>query len=675
MTLAALTDPTGLPPFAALTPETILPALGQAIADQDAVIAALVRTRPTSFAAVWMPLERAANAIGALWSAVSHLKSVADSPTLRTVHAEGNRLLVAAGTRLRQNRDLYDVLVALAATPGFADLPLADRAAAEHAIRDFTLAGVALEPEHSARYADISLELSQLATDFGSAVLDATDAWFEQITDPALLAGVPEAGLAMFADAARTKGIEGWVGTLHHPSFRAILTFANDRNLRARVYAAFGTRASDRGPQAGQFDNGPRIARTLALRHELSHLLVFVDPVVWSLATKMAPDATTVLEFLRDLADRARPIAAAELARLRDFAASELGIDDLQPWDIDYASEHRRASCYALDEQAVRAHFPVEAVLRGWRALIERLLGIRLRRREDVAPPQTDTAYYDLIDEAGMVFAGIYLDLHARASKRGGAWMSEARLRLRDGNEIGLPVAYMVCNFAPRGEDVPALLSHSDVLTLLHETGHCLHHLCTRVDRPSIGGVTGFEWDAVELPSQLMEDFAWDQAVLTSMSGHYRTGTPLPAAMFEKLLAARRFQSGMAVVRQIEFALFDLLIHLGTLGGDPMEVLEIVREEVAVVRPPEWHRFPHAFTHIFVGGYAAGYYSYLWAKVLAADAFQRFVEAGVVDRATGDALGDQILARGASRPAAESFRAFRGRDPDVGALLIRRGLA
>lgn len=675
MTTRALLLPTELPPFDALTPDTILPALNQGIAEQDATIAMLVATQPTTFEAAWLPLERTNNAIDALWSAVSHLHGVADTPELRSVYAQGMALLVEAGTRLRQNKAIYNMLVELSATSAFAGLPRADRVAVEHAIRDFALSGVALGAEARERYAAISLELSTLSTDFGSAVLDATDAWSEHVTDAGLLAGVSDSDLAMFAAAASAKGLDGWLVTLHAPSVTAILTFAGNRTLRASVYRAFGTRASDEGPQAGQFDNGPRIVRILELRHELAQLLGFADPVSHSLATKMAPDAGEVLAFLRDLAKRAKPIAERELAEMRAFAADELGIDDLQPWDVGFVSERLRAARYAVDEQTVRAHFPVERVLEGWQTLLGRLFGIRLSARDDVALWHEDARYYDVADEDGTVFAGLYVDLHARSGKRGGAWMAEARPRLRDGNMVGAPVAYLVCNFAPKGEGAPSLLSHGDVVTLLHETGHCLHHLCTRVDRPSIAGVSGFEWDAVELPSQLMEDFAWDRAVLTGMSGHYLTGAPLPPETFDKLVAARRYHSALMAVRQIEFSLFDLLLHLGLMGSDPMEVIEAVRDEVAVIRPPAWHRFPHAFTHIFAGGYASGYYSYLWAEVLSADGFQRFAEAGLVDRATGDAFRAEVLAKGASRPAAESFRAFRGRDADIDALLIRRGLA
>jgi len=670
-----LLDTAGLPHFDAIMPEQIAPALNKVLADHHAVVSAITKERPNDFAHAWLPLERADTAIDAVWSTVSHLKGVADTPELRAAHAAGQELLVQNRMEVLQNRDLYDVLVGLSNTDEFTVLPDADQIAVERAIREFTLAGVALEPSARERFAAISVELSALATAFGSAVLDATDAWSELITDEDVLRGIPPGDMAMFRTAAEARGLAGWLVTLQQPSVVAVLTFAQDRDLRARVYAAYGTRASDKGPDAGKFDNSERIARILALRHEAAQLLGFSDPVAYSLATKMAPGSAEVLDFLRDLAHRAQPAAQQDLAELKAFAAQELGIADLQPWDIAFGSERLRQKRYAVDEQQVRAYFPVERVMSGWRELLTGLFGIRLEPREDVALYHEDARFFDVVDASGEVFAGLYLDLHARSGKRGGAWMADARPRLRDGNTIGVPVAYMVCNFAPKGADVPSLLSHSDVVTLLHETGHCLHHLFTRVDRPSIGGIHGFEWDAVELPSQLMEDFAWDRAILTRMSGHYETGEPLPAELFDGMLKARHFQSGMALVRQIEFALFDLLLHLGTMGSDPMEVIGAVREEVAVIRPPEWHRFPHSFGHIFSGGYAAGYYSYLWAEVLSADGFARFTEAGLVDRATGDLLREEVLSRGATRPAAESFRAFRGRDPDPLAMLERRGLA
>ncbi len=663
-----------LPCFDDIRADQIESALDQVITDHQAVVRTLVEARPLSFAEAWMPLERADTAIAGVWSAVSHLHGVADTPELRSAFVAGQARLVESHLQVMQNKALYQVLLALTRTPEFTTLPDADRAAVEHVLRDFRLAGVALDVEDRGRFAAITVELSSLTTAFGNAVLDATDAWFEHVEDAGLLAGVSEADKAMFADAASARGLKGWVVTLQMPSVNAILTFAEDRALRERVYTAFGTRASDQGPHAGQFDNSGRIAAILDLRREAAELLGFADPVEQSLATKMASGSEEVVAFLRDLGRRAKPAAERELDSLASHAAENLGIEDLQAWDVAFVSERLRKERYAVDEQDVRAYFPVERVVAGWQQLLDRLFGIRLVSRDDVPLYHPDACYYDVKDEKGEVFAGVYLDLHARPAKRGGAWMAQARPRLNDGDVRRVPVAYIVCNFAPRSDGNPSLLSHRDVVTFLHETGHCLHHLFTRVDRPGIAGTNGFEWDAIELPSQLMEDFAWDREVLLGMSGHYRTGAPLPEELFDNLLAARKFLSGMFIVRQVEFALFDLLLHLGTLGTDPMDIIEAVRDEVAVVRPPAWHRFPHAFTHIFAGGYAAGYYSYLWAEVLAADGFQRFAEADLIDRSVAATFRDEVLARGASRPAVESFRAFRGRDADPRAMLMRHGL-
>ena len=669
-----LLDTLALPRFAEITADMIAPALDVALAEHDAAVAAIKADKPTDFAAAWLPYEHANTRIEALWSAVLHLHGVTDTPEIRAAHAEAQARLTEHAMKVGQDRDFYDILVALTASPAFAELPLADRVAVEHAVRDFQLSGVALGDDARARFSDVSVEISALANAFGSAVLDATESWSEHITDPVLLDGASDADKAMFAQAARDKGLEGWRITLHQPSVNAILTFATNRDLRARVYRAFATRASDQGPDAGKFDNSPRIARILELRHEAAHLLGFTDPVEWSLATKMAPNAGEVLAFLRDLARRAKPAADRDLAELKSFAASELGIADLQPWDVGFASNRLRLSRYAVDEQEVRAYFPVERVLAGWQALLGRLFGITLVERDDVSLYHPDACYFDVADQSGTVFAGMYLDLHARSGKRGGAWMSEARSKLDDGNTHAVPVAFLVCNFPPASDAAPSLLSHNDVTTLLHETGHVLHLLFTRVNRPNVAGTNGFEWDAIELPSQLMEDFAWDREVLTGMSGHVTTGALLPGDLFDRMVKARHFQAGLFIVRQVEFALFDLLLHLGTMGSDPIEVIEAVRDEVAVIRPPEWHRFPHAFSHIFAGGYASGYYSYLWAELLAADGFERFREAGLVDRATGDLFREEVLARGATRPAADSFRAFRGRDPDPAAMLVRHGL-
>lgn len=670
-----LLDPLALPSFSTLTSEHIGPALDAALANYEKAVDAVIARGSSRFQDAWMPIERAENCIDALWSAVSQLKAVADTPQLRAAHAAGQARLVEVRTRVLQNRELYESLIAMSASAEFAGLPEADRVAVEHRLRAFRLRGVALEPEPRRRFTQISVELSRLSTEFASAVTDATDAWSEHVSDETLLAGVPEPMKEMLAAAARAKGMkEGWLVTLQAPSVNAVLSFAQDRRLRERVYAAFVTRASDQGPHAGRFDNGPRIRRILELRRDAASLLGFRDPIERSLETKMASSADEVLHFLRDLARRAKPRAERELAELRRFALEELDLEDVQPWDVAFASERLRLARYAFDDSEVRAYFPIEHVLAGWQWLLNQLFGIRLTSRTGVDVWHEDVRYYDLTDENGAVFAGLYLDLFAREGKREGAWMAPARPRLRGDEGFGFPAAYLTCNFAPANGKVPSLLSHRDMQTLLHETGHSLHHLLTQVDRPGIAGIAGFEWDAVELPSQLLEDFAWDPRVLTRMSCHYRTGDNLPTALFERMVAARHFQSGLLILRHIELGLFDWLLHLDADDTDPMQVLEAVREEVAVLRPPAWHRFPHAFTHIFSGSYAAGYYSYLWAEVLAADAFQKFAEQGLIDRATGDLLREEVLSRGATRPAAASFRAFRGRNPDPHAMLIRRGL-
>ncbi|MFZ2980109.1 MAG: M3 family metallopeptidase, partial [Sphingobium sp.] len=508
MTMNPLLKTLELPRFAEIRPDQIESALDQVIADHQAVVRTLVETRPLSFAEAWMPLERADTAISGVWSAVSHLHGVADTPELRAAFVAGQARLVENHLRMMQNEALYEVLVALTTTQDFATLPDADRVAVEHMLRDFRLSGVALAAEARARFAAITVELSSLTTAFGNAVLDATDAWFEHVEDAALLAGISESDKAMFAEAASARGLNGWVVTLQMPSVNAILTFAEDRALRERVYTASGTRASDQGPHAGQFDNSGRIASILALRREAAELLGFSDPVAWSLATKMAPGGQDVLTFLRDLGGRAKPAAEQEFASLKAYAAEHLGIDDLQPWDMTFVSERLRKARYAVDEQEVRKYFPVERVITGWQQLLDRLFGIHLVARTDVAVYHPDARYYDVTDETGEIFAGVYVDLHSRPGKRSGAWMAQARPRLNDGNVRRVPVAYLVCNFAPKTDGNPSLLSHREVVTFLHETGHCLHHLFTRVDRPGIAGTNGFEWDAIELPSQLMEDFA-----------------------------------------------------------------------------------------------------------------------------------------------------------------------
>lgn len=667
-----------LPAFSAIRPEHVVPAVEQILRDYRAAIEALTASAGSrDFVNTLLPQESWDERLGRAWAPVSHLHSVKDSEELRKAYSTALEAITEHSTELGQNRDLYAAVDAVAQRGDFATLAQPARTLTEHALRDFRLSGVALEEPARSRFKVIANELSRLATEFEEAVLDATEDWSEHLTDAAALAGIPESGRAVLAAYAQEKGLEGWLVTLKQPSVQAVLTYADDRALRGRVYAAYSTRASDQGPSAGRFDNTARIEQILALRHEAAQLLGFANAAEESLATKMATSPRKVLDFLEDLVQRARPVAQREFADLREFAAAELGIADLQPWDVGYSSEKLRERRFQLNEEELKPYFPLPAVIGGLFGICERVFGIRFERRDGVDVWHTDVAYYDVFDAQERRIAGAYVDLYARSGKRGGAWMDVCRSRFRDETGLHKPVAYLTCNFAPPTATTPSLLTHDDVLTLFHEFGHGLHHLLTEIDYPSISGISGVEWDAVELPSQFLENFGWQRETLDLFARHYETGEPLPQALFERMLAARYFHAGMHLVRQLEFGLFDFRLHLNfdpARGARTNEVLQQVRDEVAVVIPPAWQRFAHSFTHIFAGGYGAGYYSYLWAEVLSADAFSRFEAEGIFNRATGDAFRREVLAVGGSRPALESFVAFRGREPDAAALLHSYGL-
>ncbi|WP_266168792.1 M3 family metallopeptidase [Dyella subtropica] len=673
-----------LPAFPQIRPEHVAPAIDTLLADYREGIDALTAAGgPRDFAGVMLTQERLEQQLARAWSPVSHLHSVADSEALREVYGPAEEKLTDHAIELGQNRELYQVVQALADAPDFAALSRPERALIEHALRDFKLSGVALEEPARSRYRAIGVELSKLSTEFSNAVLDATDAWHEHITDERDLAGVPESGRAVLRQYAKEQDLDGYLVTLKQPSVQTVLTYADNRGLRERVYWAYQTRASDQGPHAGKYDNGPRIEKIMALRHEAALLLGFANAAEESLATKMAASPTEVMEFLHDLAQRARPVARKELATLREFASKELKLDNLESWDVGYASEKLRQKNYDLDEEQLKPYFPLPAVIDGLFGLVQKLYGVTLSLREGVDVWHPEVRYYDMRDADGRVFAGAYVDLYARSGKRGGAWMDVCRARFDDGASEQLPVAFLTCNFAPPTEGRPALLTHDDVLTLFHEFGHGLHHLLTEIALPSIGGIEGVEWDAVELPSQFMENFGWNREALDLFARHWQTGERLPEELFQRMLAARYFQAGLFLVRQLEFALFDFSLHLGydpEQGARTLAVLEEVRKEVAVLHPPIWQRFPNGFSHIFAGGYAAGYYSYLWAELLSADAFGEFEErakasGSVIDRSTGERFRQEILAVGASRPALESFMAFRGRKPEPEALLRSYGLA
>ena len=673
--LLAITE---LPRFSAIEPSHVEPAIDAVLAEYQAGIDAMLASdQPRSFETVMQVGERLDDRLSRVWAPVSHLHGVRDSEALRQAYSAAQEKIVAFQTALGQNRELYAAVKAVRDSAEFETLPRPARTLVEHELRDFELAGVALEEPARSRFREISGELARLSTEFEEAVLDSTDAWSEHLTDESALAGIPESGRAVLRAYAQEKDLDGWLVTLKQPSVQAVLTYADDRELRARVYRAYGTRASENAND-GQFDNSARIEKIMALRHESARLLGFASTAEESLATKMAGSADQVIDFLRDFVAKARPMAENDLAELKRFAADELGLDDLAPWDVGYAAEKLRERKYALSEEELKPYFPLPAVLDGLFGVIERVLGVSVRARADVDVWHPDARYYDLVDADGKVFAGAYIDLYARTGKRGGAWMDVCTSRLREHDSLQLPVAFLTCNFAPPTGDKPSLLTHDDVITLFHEFGHGLHHMLTEVDYAGVSGISGVEWDAVELPSQFMENFAWKREGLDLIARHWQTGARLPDDLFERMQAARNFHSGLFLVRQLEFALFDFRLHHEfdpVRGARTMELLEEVRREVSVLMPPEWHRFPHAFTHIFAGGYGAGYYSYLWAEVLSADAFERFEQEGVFNREVGEAWRKAVLAVGGSRPALESFVEFRGREPSPDALLRSYGVA
>ncbi|HKV66014.1 MAG TPA: M3 family metallopeptidase [Rhodanobacteraceae bacterium] len=673
-----------LPPFSKIGPADVVPAIDAILADYQAGIERLTAAEaPGDFEHVMLEQERLDQRLSRAWAPVSHLHAVADGKELRAAYEQAEEKITDFASALGQNRNLYAKVQAVADAPDFAQRSRPERALVEHALRDFRLSGVALEEPARTRFRDIANELSKLTTAFSNAVLDATDAWQEHIEDERDLAGLPESGRAVLREYAREHDLDGWLVTLKQPAVQAVLTYADNRSLRERVYWAYQTRASDQGPDAGKFDNSERMEKILALRSEAAQLLGFTNAAEESLATKMADTPGEVLAFLRDLIARAKPVAQRELEELREFARNELELETLESWDVAYASEKLRLARYALDEEQLKAYFPLPSVMDGMFALAGKLYGIRVEpARESVDVWHPDVRYCEVRDAGGNEIAGVYLDLYARSGKRGGAWMDVCRARFRDGDGVQLPIAFLTCNFAVPSGERPSLLTHDDVQTLFHEFGHGLHHMLTRIDLPSIGGIDGVEWDAVELPSQFMENFCWNRQALDLFAKHWSSRERLPDELFDKMLAARHFQAGMFLCRQLEFGLFDFLLHANydpARGARVMETLEAARREAAVLHPPAWQRFPHAFTHVFAGGYAAGYYSYLWAEVLSADVFGAFEEraddsGGVIDAATGARFRDEFLGVGASRPALESFIAFRGRAPQADALLRSYGL-
>ncbi|AQQ66245.1 oligopeptidase A [Microbulbifer agarilyticus] len=621
------------------------------------------------------PLEEAQDQLSKAFSPVSHLNSVL-SGDWRQPYEECLAKVTEYWTELGQNPELYAAYRALAKAEDFASWPQARQQAVRHGLRDMHLGGVSLEGEKRTRYAAISKRLAELKSTFANNVLDATNAWTLNITEESELAGIPDSALAQAKTLAESKNQSGWLLTLDGPCFLAVMTHAENRDLRHRVHFAFITRASDVGPNAGEFDNANVMAEILALRAEQAHLLGMKNYAERSLASKMAGSTEEVEAFLRDLAKRAKPAAVKEFAELQAFATSELGLDSLHPWDVAWAAEKLKQSRYAVSQEELRPYFPYPQVLTGMFAVVKKLFGVVAERDDSIPTYHRDVQFYWL-KRGDEPIAGFYLDPYAREKKRGGAWMDDARVRRRTIAGLQLPVAYLVCNFSSPAQDAPALLTHYEVTTLFHEFGHGLHHMLTRVDVAAVSGINGVAWDAVELPSQFLENWCWEPEALAMISGHYETGEPLPQALLDKMLAAKNFQSAMFTVRQLEFALFDFLLHSRPEGANAEEIQRLINEvraKVSVVPVSPENRFQNSFSHIFAGGYAAGYYSYKWAEVLSADAFSLFEENGIFDPETGEKFLTTVLEQGGSRDAQEIFVAFRGRAPKIDALLRHSGI-
>lgn len=679
MSTNPLLDAHSLPPFTEIRPEHVRPAIETLLAESRRAVQALV-DRAASEAPRWdtlaAPLEALNDRLARAWSPVSHLNGTMNNPALRKAYEQCLPMLSDYSTWLGQHEGLFRAWRALKEGPAWAELDEAQRRSVNNTLRDFHLAGVDLPAERKKRYGEIKARLSSLANTFSNQLMDATQSWHLDLADASRLAGLPASALATLAANAEAKGQKGYRITLDFPSFLPVVTHADDRELRREVYTAFITRASDVGPDAGRFDNAPMMEEILALRAEMASLLGFASYADYSLATKMADSPQQVIGFLDDLAERAVPQAREEFSELSAFASGELGIAALEPWDVGYASEKLREARYAISQEQLRPYFPAPTVVAGLFKVIERLYGLSVE--EDASAPRyhQDVRFYRLLEQ-GQPIAGFYLDLYAREGKRGGAWMDECRVRRLDGDALQLPVAYLTCNFTRPVGDQPALLTHDEVTTLFHEFGHGLHHMLTRQTIADISGINGVAWDAVELPSQFMENYCWEREGLDLIAGHVDSGEPLPDALFDKLLAAKNFQSAMAMVRQLEFSLFDFRLHLAerTLDAAGIQaLLDEVRNAVSVVPRSELNRFQNGFSHIFAGGYAAGYYSYKWAEVLSADAWSAFEEAGIFDAATGQRFRREILEQGGLRDAGELFHAFRGRAPSVEPLLRHSGI-
>jgi len=666
-----------LPPFPDIRPEHMVPAVSQVLDDARTGIASLLEADSHTWESLVHGREELEDRIHQVWSPVSHMNSVVNSPGIREAHKTCIELLTDYNTEMGQNRELFEAYREISESAGFIELNQAEKKVVENALRDFRLSGIDLPEAAQEAFSELARELSDLSSTFNNNVLDASQAWSRLIEDAAELPGIPESLLASMRQAAEAKDQTGYLLTLDAPCYLAVMTYCDDRNLRREIYLAYGTRASDRGPNAGEFDNSAIMAKILDARRAQARLLGFDNFAEMSDQRKMARTGAEVLDFLEDLAAKSNPPARTELAEIEAFAKVQGHKGPLEPWDVAYHAEKLKKASFDISEEELRPYFPADRVLKGMFEVVRRLFDIEVVPAADMPVWHSDVLTYQ-INRQGSPIARFYVDLYTRENKRGGAWMADCRVRRRGlDDRLQLPVAYLTCNFTNPVGDEPALLTHREVVTMFHEFGHGLHHMLSAVEAAGVSGINGVAWDAVELPSQFMENFCWQAEALSFMSGHYQSGEPLPDDLLNRLLSARNFQAAMFMVRQLEFGLFDFRLHtdFDPEGTDQVQdQLDRVREEVAVVVPPPEYAFQHGFSHIFGGGYAAGYYSYKWAEVLSADAFSKFLDDGIFNRQTGEKFLSTVLEKGGSEDAMDLFIQFRGREPEVDALLRQDGI-
>ncbi|MCL9782915.1 oligopeptidase A [Vibrio sp. S4M6] len=671
---------TDLPPFSDIKPEHVKPAVESAIADCRAKIEQVLQDNSQpSWQNLVAPIEEVDDKLSRIWSPVSHMNSVVNSDELREAYESCLPLLSEYGTWVGQHKGLFEAYKAIKASDAFSELTQAQKKTINDSLRDFELSGIGLPADEQHRYGEISKRMSELGSQFSNNVLDATMGWTKHITDESQLVGMPESALAAAKAAAEAKELEGFLLTLDIPSYLPVMTYCDNQALRKELYEAYVTRASDRGPTAGKWDNTEIIAEQLKLRHEIARMLGFTSYSEKSLATKMAENPAQVMSFLNDLATKAKSQGEKEVEELRQFAQREFGVDSLQLWDIAYYSEKQKQHLFQISDEELRPYFPESTVIQGLFEVVKRVFGMTVSERKGVDTWHESVKFFDITDSQGQHRGSFYLDLYAREHKRGGAWMDDCRgRRVTLSGELQTPVAYLTCNFNKPVGDKPALFTHNEVVTLFHEFGHGIHHMLTQIETGAVAGINGVPWDAVELPSQFLENWCWEEQALSFISGHYETGEPLPKAMLEKMLAAKNFQSAMFILRQLEFGLFDFTLHTEfdpEVGPRVLETLAEVKAKVSVLPSLEWNRFSHSFSHIFAGGYSAGYYSYLWAEVLSSDAFSRFEEEGIFNKETGKSFLNHILEMGGSEEPMELFKRFRGREPQIDALLRHSGIS